>query len=267
VICQPYVLEPDFVSNITVDWSRFPKHFLGCPQTLILKATAACLCPVEPIEKPDTHGNVVHIGVPVAVTEKVQKLVALWTQSDPEVVTGQSGQKRQRESKDDGQDDEMNEKDNREDPEGKDSKNFLNSRATKDWPPCGTSRDSRNSAESRNECTNAKQCPTTYEIPTTSESPRTTSQLPHHDEQAGHSDNGTVDPTTESPCESLDGNEMRDEDEKFVWGPDKTAAEIMSIADGWRRAREMDEAAWKARVQNKKRNATGADFESALQPI
>jgi hypothetical protein len=104
-----------------MDWARFPKHFLGCPQTLILKATAACLYPVERIEKPDTHGNVVHIGVPVAVAEKVQKLVALWNRSDPEVVAGHSGQKRQRESKDDddGQDDEMDEKDNREDPKGR----------------------------------------------------------------------------------------------------------------------------------------------------
>jgi hypothetical protein len=137
----------------------------------------------------------------------------------------------------------------------------LNSRATKNWPLRGTGRDSRNSVESKNKCTNAKQRPTTYRVPTTSESSRTTSQLPHHDEQAGHSNNGTVDLTTESPYENLDGNEMIDEDEKFVWGPEMTAAEIMSIADGWRRAWEMHEAAWKARVQNKN------EKRSALQPI
>ena len=251
-----------------MDWTRFPKHFLGCPQTLILKATAACFSPVKHIEKPDTHGNVVHIGIPVAVAEKVQKLVALWTRSDPEVVARHGEQKRKRESKDDdGQKDEMDEKDNIEDPEGKDSKNILNSRTTKDWPPCGTGCDSRNSSESKNKCTNAKQRPTTYEVPTTLGSSRTTGQLPHYDEQEGHSNNGTVDPTTESLDESLDGNEMMDENEKFVWGPEKTAADIMSIADGWRRAWEMDEAAWKARVQNKMRNARGADFGSALQPI
>jgi len=249
MICQPYVLEPTFVSSTTADWDRFPKQFLGFPQTLILKATAACFGPVERIQKLDTHGNVVHTGVPPTVAEKILKLIILWTRSDPQVVAGHSGQKRQRESQDDdGQDDEVDEKDNREDPEGKDSKNFLNphphhsggnsgrgrgSRATKDRPPRGAGRDSRNSAESKKK---------------------------RDFELAKGLNNGRS-------YANLDDNEMRDGDKKFVWGPEKTAAEIMSIADGWRRAWEMDEAAWKARVQNKTRNARGADFGSALQPI
>jgi len=267
-----------------LNWSEFPKPFLGCPQTLILKALAACFYPCEHVDKLDTHSNVVHIGVPATVTERVQKLVTLWSRSGPEVVAGRSGQKRKHESKDDDdrQDDEKDEKDNGKDPEGKDSKNVLNSdshhiggnsgrdrssRATKDRPPRGAGRGSRNSAESKNKCTNAKQRPTTYEAPTTLESSRTTNQFLHHDEQAGHSNNGTVDPTTVSPpssvkprkssylstefelakglnngtsYENLDGNGMRDE-EKFVWGPEKTAADIMSITNGWRRAWELYE--------------------------
>src|SRR5438045_1936369 len=97
-----------------------------------------------------------------------------------------------------------------------------------------------------------------------SESLCTTSQL-HHDEQAGRSNNGNIDPTTGSPIylpasdkprkakslnngrsyANLDGNEMSNGDKRFIWGPEKTAAEIMSIANGWCRAWEMDEAAWK----------------------
>jgi hypothetical protein len=65
--------------------------------------------------------------------------------------------------------------------------------------------------------------------------------------------------------ENLDGNEMRDEDEKFVWGPEKTAADIMSMVDGWRRVQALDDAAWKARRQQN--DARGADFRSALQPV
>ena len=186
----------------------------------------------------------VHIGVPATVTEKVQKLVTLWSRSDPEVVAEHSGQKRQRESKDDdGQDYEMDEKDNREDPEGKDSKNFLNSRSYHRGGNSGRGRSgrgagrsagrgagrgSRDSAESKNK---------------------------RESEPAMGLNNGR----------SYDENlEVRDEDEKFVWGPKKTAADIMSMVDGWRRVQAQDEAAWKARQQN---DARGADFRSALQPI
>ena len=242
----------------------------------------------------------VHIGVPATVTGKVQKLVTLWSRSDPEVVAGRSGQKRKRGSKDDDGQDENDEKDNGEDPGGKDSKNFLSphshhsggnggrgssSRATKDRRR-GTGRDSRDSAESKNKRTkqrpNTTHRTTTYEIPTTPESSPTTNQFSHHDEQAGHFNNGTVYPTTEFPIsppsstmprktchpstefelakglnngrsyDNLDGNEMRDQEEEFasVWGPEKTAAEIMSIVDGWRRAWELDEAERKARMQS-----------------
>jgi hypothetical protein len=252
MLCQPYILDPGFMDDRPLDWSRFPKQFLGCPQTLILKALAACFCPGQSVEKIDIHGNVIHTGVPATVIGKAQKLAVLWNRSDPKVVAGQSGQKRRRGSKDDDtQDDENDEKDNGEDPEGKDSKNFLNpnphhsggnsgrgrgSRATKYRPPRGAGRDSRNSAESKNK--------REFEL------------------AKGLNDGRSY--------ENLDGNEMRDE-EKFVLGPEKTAADIMSLAEGWRRSRELDEAAWRARMQNarnkKEKIARGADFKSALQPV
>jgi hypothetical protein len=40
---------------------------------------------------------------------------------------------------------------------------------------------------------------------------------------------------------------MKDEKDGFAFGPEKTAAEIVPIFDGWRHVRELDEAAWKAR--------------------
>jgi hypothetical protein len=236
MLCQPYVLDPGFMDNRSLDWSRFPKPFLGSPQTLILKALAACLYPCEHVDKLDTHGNVVHIGVPATVMGKAQKLVALWNRSDPKVVAGQSRQKRRRGSKDDdAQDDENNEMDNGEDLEGKDSKNFLNphphhsggnsgrgrgSRATKDKPPRGAGRDSRNSAQSKKK--------RDFEL------------------AKGLNDGRSY--------ETLDGNGMRDEEEKFVWGPEKTAADIMSIANGWRRTWELYE------------KRKGLDSGSALRP-
>jgi hypothetical protein len=210
------------LNGVNLNWTDFPKPFLGCPQALILKALATCLYPVEPVDKLDRLGNVIHLGVPAKDIEKIQKLVVLWNRSGPKVAAGRSGQKRPRESKDDddGQDKEKDEKDHEEDPHiGDNSGRRRSRRYTKQRRPRGASRGSP--------VTNAN------------EAPHTTNQF-LHDEKARHPNNGTVDPTIELPVSPPSSARIRDE-ERFVWGPEKTAADIMSIAQGWSRAWELYE--------------------------
>jgi hypothetical protein len=91
MLCQPYILDPSFMDQKYLDWTQFPKHFIGCPQALILKAIAGCHYPGQSVERCDSHGNVVHTGIPATVLEQVHRLVTLWNRSDPEVVAGKSG--------------------------------------------------------------------------------------------------------------------------------------------------------------------------------
>ena len=189
--CQPYVLDPSFLRSSITEWNSFPRQFLGLPQTLILKATAACFCPVKRFPAHDKWGNVVQTGIPPPVAEKVLQLSILWTRNDPPVVAGPRGQKRRREPQDD---DGVDKKDDSEDPGGKDFKS-LNSRSL------------RSGSNTSRGC-----------------SSRATKRVSGRSRDLGVS-----------------------KENQFVWGPEMRATDIMSIADGWRRAWEMDKAARKAR--------------------
>lgn len=66
-----------------MNWSLFPKRFWGYPQTLILKALRGCQFPMvrEPIT--DDHGNTIDAGMPPEVRNKVNDLMQLWSRPDP----------------------------------------------------------------------------------------------------------------------------------------------------------------------------------------
>ncbi|EEP81551.1 predicted protein [Uncinocarpus reesii 1704] len=106
-LCRPYIFR-DYQSRFpsVVDWNSFPKRFMGCPQTMILKALHGCFLPYPPDAIQDAHGHTINGGLPSDVADNLNELIKLWNRPDPKVQKPRHKRKRDSGSEDGEQTDE-----------------------------------------------------------------------------------------------------------------------------------------------------------------